>query len=185
MTDGNCKGADTDIFYDRTRWSEAAKFCDGCPILMDCRNRFAEDPWAYAGGMRPHERAIWVLGDARKGRAGRRIVTPEKIKEILEIFDGELIGSGKLAERVDLSKSTVQRILRAHGRQRTRQEQLELSRLGGAATKTARKDGEYTRAMVKKMSEEGYTPAQMARILGKSQSYVYAIQSQQRRGLIP
>ncbi len=188
---GNCYGADTEIFYDKTRWQEAEKFCRGCPVLMECRKEFSGDSWAFAGGMSPELRANWHLVqmrgavDRRKGRSGRnRITPPEKIKEVLEIFDREPIGAGAIARQVDLSKSTVQRILRSHGRKLTKEEQLRLARAGGSLSCTTTRDGEATRAMIRKLYEEGYKPVQIAEMVGRKVGYVYEIHSKQQRGII-
>ncbi len=191
MKIGKCSGVSAEVFYDEAQWGVAAGICSGCPILLECRKDMAGDPWSYAGGMTPKQRAAWVkagmlngndapLMDGRRQRRGA--ITPEQVKEMLEIFDNEVIGSGGIAKRLGLSKSSVQRILRAHGRNRTPEEQLELARKGGAANAGGRRDGNRTREMVRALYAQGHTPARIAEIIGVQRSYVYEIHSKQMRG---
>ncbi|MFD8117047.1 WhiB family transcriptional regulator [Streptomyces microflavus] len=56
-----CWGEDPEIFYDATRWAKAAEICAECPLMMECREEFKNDPWGYSGGMTPNQRREWRL----------------------------------------------------------------------------------------------------------------------------
>jgi DNA invertase Pin-like site-specific DNA recombinase len=123
------------------------------------------------------------------GRGGHAKITDEQVKQVLNMFDSELIGCKAIAEKVGISKSSCQRILTQYGRKRTEEERLILSREGGAKGAGNRTDGNTTRAMIKKLYEERtatgrpmYTPAEIAEMVGVSRSYVYEIHCQQKRG---
>jgi DNA invertase Pin-like site-specific DNA recombinase len=197
---GNCKGVDTEIFYNPEQWGHAAAYCRYCPVLMECRADFANDPHAFAGGMTPQQRADWSVqqkAPKKKPRkpvhhASRPTITPEQVKLMLEIFDSGLVGTAVIARKAGVSKSSAQRILKKHGRVRTDAELIELSRNGGRNWGgRPRSDGETTRAMIKKLYEERtgtgrqmWTPAEIAEMVGVTKGYVYEIHSKQQRGEI-
>lgn len=178
---GNCKGVNTDIFYEVSEWAKAATYCRGCPVIAQCRLEFANDSWAYAGGMTPTQRAAWnrqrKAPPARKtpGRGRGVRIEPDQVAQILHIFDTEMVGSGVIARRVGVSKSGAQRVLRMNNRQRTEEEILQISREGGARASKTRSDGDTTRMMVRKLYDEGYSPTEIAEMVGISRSHVYAI----------
>jgi transposase len=176
------------MFYDFTRWGEAAVMCRGCPILEQCRQDHIGDAYAYAGGMTPNKRAAWAATErdrkvrlyaAPKGprtptSGPKAKVSAEKTGEILAIWDAELIGTKTLAERVNLAKSTVQRILIAHDRRRSPEERAELARRGGllGGQEVIR---EQNNAMVRKLLDENYSRKEIAEIVGVTQSTVSVI----------
>lgn len=199
ISGGNCTGEDTEKFYDPYRWSEAKAVCDGCPLetLLACREAFATDPFAFAGGMRPAHRLNWaqnrtdtkrrlealrgpVEGPAEvpQSTPGRR-VNQEQRDQIIAIFDSGLIGTKEIARRVGVSKTTVVRILRAADRNRTPEENAELSRQG------ALKGGRPTSAEsgVAQLYAEGATTEDIMEQVGISRSHVYAIR--RRLGIAP
>lgn len=51
---------DPDIFYDETEFEAARKVCETCPVRGQCLDEFTYDRFAFAGGMTPHERRVWV-----------------------------------------------------------------------------------------------------------------------------
>jgi hypothetical protein len=176
---GNCHGEDTEMFYDAREWARAAAICKGCPVLAACRLDFAGDPFAYAGGMTPHQRAQWnrqriatakARPKPRKGGFKPRISEEQK-EMVLARWDAELIGPAGIAKEFGMAKSTVQTILRKAGRVRTPEELRELS-LRGSRTRV---DGEVTRAMVLKLYAENYEPAEIAKLVGVSLGHVYSI----------
>ncbi|WP_181160417.1 WhiB family transcriptional regulator [Streptomyces solincola] len=59
MKQPNCRGHDPEIFYERARWPEAKTICEDCPLLLECRATFQDDPWPFAGGMTPNQRVTW------------------------------------------------------------------------------------------------------------------------------
>lgn len=187
---GNCSGTpDPEIFFDSTRWARASKVCKGCPIMMECREAFARDGFAFAGGMTPNKRAAWlrerereatvaareeVMQGRKRGPYGQYRVTAEKIDEILAVFDTELIGTKAIADRVGVSKSTAQRILRQHGRKRTEAEELEMARLGGLSGGQKRL-GEYNETMVMQLFADGYSIPEVCAAVGIQRNAVYYI----------
>lgn len=185
MTIPNCRGADTELFYSFTTWPEAAVICRGCPIVAQCRLDFADDPYAFAGGMTPAQRSAWVRANAarkpspveRRKPEFRKATTPEQRAEVVRIFDTELVGPEKIAGRVGLAKSTVQRILRQAGRKRTEEEVRELARRGARAG-GQRAVKERNLAMLKKLLDENYTVAECSEMIGISWGHIYKLRKE-------
>lgn len=182
-----CRGTDTEVFYQPNTWSDAAKLCRTCPIKLACRNDFAYDPYAYAGGMTPSQRSAWVLYERRRaveppppapkpsGPRPRLIrVSEEQRAMAIQIFDTEMIGTKAIAERVGIAKSTCQRLLRAAGRHRTEEELHQLAILGGASGGQTGV-GERNNEMVKKLLAENYKPKEIADLVGITLGHVYVV----------
>lgn len=187
MSTPRCRGENTEIFYDNKRWAEAAQMCRECPLTtkLACRRDFAEDPWAYAGGMTPGQRNAWhrrenerkpkpAQPDRRSASSRRSPLTQEEIKNILLIFDTEMVGTKTIADRVGLAKSTVQRVLRQHGRTRSQDEQMELSRRGGQLGGQKAK-GEANTEMIMNLFAAGNTPKEVASTSGMNLSHIYSV----------
>jgi DNA invertase Pin-like site-specific DNA recombinase len=177
-----CQGADTEMFYDSKRWGDAAKLCQGCPVKTQCLQEFMTDPYAYAGGCTPHQRSRMLARqmmpkpkpERSRGPAARSRVTDEQRTQVLAIFDTELVGPMEIGRRVDLAKSTVQRILRAAGRSRTPEENAELARRGGLSG-GQKALGERNALMVMKLFGENYKAKEIAELTGLNLSTVYLI----------
>lgn len=185
ITGGNCAGEDTEIFYDSRTWGKAKAICDGCPmaVLLECREAFAEDPYAFAGGMRPMYRLRWAQNrrdEERKVEALHRpevnpSVNPgsprERRDQVIEIFDSGLVPAREIARRTSMSKTSVIRILREAGRKRTPEEIAEMSRQGGerGGRSTSNPD------VVAQMHADGATTEDIMRETGLSRSHIYAI----------
>lgn len=184
MSTPRCRGENTEIFYDNKRWAEAAQMCRECPLTvkLQCRADFAEDPWAYAGGMTPSRRNAWFRRESERGRAPKAVtpaprsrrspLTETEIKNILYIFDTEMVGTKTIADRVGLAKSTVQRCLRAHGRARTEEQNLELARAGGLSGGNKAK-GEANTEMIMNLFAAGNSPKEVSEMSGLTLSHVY------------
>lgn len=181
-----CRGARTDIFYDSRSWAEAAEHCRRCPLAvkLQCRQDFADDPWAYAGGMTPGQRAAWARNERARlpksdrpppvTRPRRSKLTEDEVRDILKIFDTECVGTKSIADRVGLAKSTVQRVLRQNDRTRTAEEQLELSRAGGASGGN-KALGEKNAKMVMDLFSKGYSANEVVELSGLSLSHIYLV----------
>lgn len=52
---------DPDIFYDETEEAAARAVCETCPVRGQCLDEFTFDRFAFAGGMTPAERRVWVI----------------------------------------------------------------------------------------------------------------------------
>lgn len=188
MTAPACRGVDTEIFYDAYRWADAAKLCNACPVKLQCRQEFVDDPYAYAGGMTPGQRRAWRRApaapkpkpepkaplDGREKTRGRPL-TGAKVSEILGIWDSELIGAKLLADRVSVSKSAVQRVLRENGRERSAEERALLAARGSLRNGQVDR-GERNREMIKKLHAEGYAPKEIAEMSGITRAHVYKVQ---------
>jgi hypothetical protein len=184
MTTPACRGMDTEEFYDATKWGQCAVVCRKCPIVLECRLDFAEDAFAFAGGMTPTQRLNWArknrallkkrMGRRPAGPQSRRRVSEEDRQRIFEIFDTEVVGTKVISDRVGLSKSCVQRILRESGRRRTPEEELELARRGGRSGGQRRQSERHTE-MVIQLCGEGRAPKEIADIIGITFSHVYLL----------
>jgi len=181
---GNCRGMETNAFYEPSRWAEAAKACADCPVLLECRMEFAGDPYAFAGGMTPERRASWHLNNrtARRRRrpdnggprSPREKVDDELRSQIIAIWHADLIGPKAIADQVGLAKSTVQRVLRAANLTRTPEQLKELARRGGLSGGQQRQ-GERNKVMVLSLLADNYTPQEVAKITGLTLGHVYVI----------
>lgn len=184
MSTPRCRGENTEIFYDNKRWAEAAQMCRECPLTvkLQCRQDFGEDPWAYAGGMTPGQRNAWFRRESERGRQPRTVtpaprsrrakLTEAEIKNILYIFDTEMVGTKTIADRVGLAKSTVQRCLRQHGRARTEEQNLELARAGGLSGGNKVK-AEANAEMIMNLFAAGNSPKEVAELAGMTLSHIY------------
>lgn len=188
-----CRGADTEIFYDPKWWAKAAQYCRGCPMMLQCRKDFADDPYAYAGGMTPTRRNAWVRRTKDSPRpapaavstapttptSGQRAkLTDEKRAEIIRIFDTERLGTKAIADRVGVAKSTVQRVLRIAGRERSPEEIRELSVRGGNSG-GQKGVGERNATMVMQLFADAFTPREVAEMTGLTLSHVYVTRRKQ------
>jgi transposase len=189
MTTPACRGADTEIFYDTKRWAKAAQYCRGCPVVLQCRKDFADDPYAYAGGMTPTRRNAWVrrskdsprpvAGPTREPLAPptptsgtRSRLTDEQRAEIIRIFDTERLGTKAIGDRLGVAKSTVQRALRQAGRERSQEEIRELCVRGGEMG-GQKALGERNAGMVVQLFADGYKAKEVAEMVGITLSHVY------------
>lgn len=194
LNNAKCRGTDTEIFYDKQEWVVAAQICRGCPILLQCRTDFTEDPYAFAGGMDPERRRQWARRNRPrreptptasvpvKGEGARRQLTDGTKAEILRLFDEEDKGARAISLRLGISRSTASRYLANNGRKRTEEERLELSRrlsVKGNATQKAK--GEETARMVMKLNAEGYKRQEIAEMTGVSYHHVVRIISNHRK----
>jgi len=182
-----CRGEDTELFYNADGWARAAALCRKCPLAvkLQCRQDFADDGWAFAGGMTPAQRQAWVHRERERGRkrppeartpdgprSTRGRLTEAEKAEIVRMFDAELIGTKAIADRLGYSKSAVQRTLRLAGRRRTPEEELELSRRGGLAGGQMER-GRQNTEMVVQLLAAGHSPKQVASMTGLTYSNVY------------
>lgn len=186
MMTPNCRGYDTDIFYEQAKWSECREICKGCPIIVQCRIDFLEDEFAFAGGMTPTQRKRWHQdrpGRKPKPRApgsNRRISDEAKI-EVVRLFDEENLSQQHISQRTGISKSAVRRILHDNGRVRTPEEAQQLALANSARHNApARTDGDETIRIVLKYLEEGYKVKEVAALTGISFSHVYKIRREAR-----
>lgn len=177
MTTPNCRGSDTELFYDSFRWPEAKKICKGCPVLIACRKEFLKDDYAYAGGMTPAQRGRWwvrqdeYVPKARTAESNRKITEETKL-EVLRLFDDDGLSMDAIAKTAGISKSAARRILQANGRSRSKDEQLALRRSHGDRTR------EW---VLKLLAEKIYTLGEVAEKVGVSYRHVADI----RRNHVP
>lgn len=189
-----CRGTSTEVFYDKHNWAVAAQICRGCPVILECRLDFAEDPYAFAGGMTPEQRSRRNGKGGRPaparpsptekvpGGGGRRILTDETKAEILRLFDEESKGSRAIALCLGIAPSTASRYLKDNNRRRTEGEKRELSRRFAAkGNATQRAKGEETARMVMKLADEDYSRQEVADMTGLSYHHVSRIISNNRK----
>jgi len=179
-----CRGSDTELFYDRVNWAKVAKICNGCPIVLECRMEFADDPYAFAGGMDPDRRYAWArewrkpAPPARKvpGKGGRPRLTDETKREILRLWDEEGRGARAIALRLGIATSTASAYLKSNNRKRTEEQERELARRCAAAGSAMhRAKGEETTRNVLGLLGEGYSVKEVTALLGISFGHIYKI----------
>jgi len=108
---------DPDIFYDETRYEDARQECKLCPVRGQCLDEFTDDRFAFAGGMSPSERKVWVS----TGKIPVGPPTPPEVKPELTLEDRVLAlvelraGYGLICRRLGVSVRDVADIAKGHG----------------------------------------------------------------------
>ncbi len=72
-----CRGTETDRFYDGRRWQMIRRYCDYCPVRMECQYELLCQPrWRWAGVWAGRDAGEWrrIVPDDAMQAARRRMI---------------------------------------------------------------------------------------------------------------
>jgi hypothetical protein len=114
MDDVNCKGADTDIFYEDSRREEAVAICGMCPVRRQCHDYAIRTKEVYGvwGGDTSRLRNTHRHHPKQKNQYSGNPNATDIITDCLQRAAPAWVTPHAIAERTGLQANTVQKALR-------------------------------------------------------------------------